>query len=64
MDVGGRELASARADGVSGGGSEAARVRGVDWRAGPALERGPQRPGRPPPPSKRPALPGPLMGRY
>jgi hypothetical protein len=25
---------------------------------------GPVRPGRPPPPSKRPALPGPLMGRY
>jgi hypothetical protein len=27
-------------------------------------DAGPVRPGRPPPPSKRPALPGPLMGRY
>ena len=36
----------------------------VDWRAAPAARTGPVRPGRPLPPSKRPALPGPLMGRY
>ena len=63
VDVGGRRSwRQLRRTGCRVG--EASSVRSVDWRAGPALRRGPHRPGRPPPPSKRPALPGPLMGRY